>query len=121
VTFRKLRFLMIDNMGVAGEIAQRLELAEDGDIDGSAEGLLQLVESSDPVAQQKRTQCIGAEREGSHNVIVPTMAIPHDRYYNKFVGIGHDSQGTTERLCFTVQIAIHALKARIVEKMGYDR
>jgi len=62
-------------MGVAGEVVQRFEFAEDGDIDGSAEGLLQLVERGDLVAQEKLVQRIGAEREGSHNVIVPTVAI----------------------------------------------
>ncbi len=62
-------------MGVAGEITQRLEFAEDGDIDRRAESVFQLIHSSDLVAQQKRAQVIGAEGEGSHNVIVPI-----DRY-----------------------------------------
>jgi hypothetical protein len=38
-------------MGIAGEIIQRLEFAEDSDIDGRAESLFQLVQSGDPVAQ----------------------------------------------------------------------
>ena len=59
-------------MGIAGEVIQRFEFAEDGDIDRSAESLFQFVQSGDFVAQQKRAQCIGAEGEGSHNVIVPT-------------------------------------------------
>jgi len=59
-------------MGIAGEVIQRLEFAEDRDIDRGAEGLFQFVQSSDFVAQQKRAQGIGAEGEGSHNVIVPT-------------------------------------------------
>ncbi len=59
-------------MGVAGEVVQRFEFAEDSDIDGSAESLLQLVEGGDLVAQQKCLQRIAAEREGSHNVIVLT-------------------------------------------------
>jgi hypothetical protein len=37
-------------MGIAGKVAQRLELAEDGEIDGSAEGLLHFIEGGDPVA-----------------------------------------------------------------------
>src|SRR3989304_1939572 len=70
-------------MGIAGEVIERFELAEDGDVDGVAEGLLHFVEGGDLVAQQKRAQCIGVVGEGSHNVIVPTAAIPPDRYYNK--------------------------------------
>ena len=70
-------------MGVAAEVIQWFELAKDGDVDGAAEGLLHFVEGGDLIAQQKRAQCIGAVGEGSHNVIVPTTAIPHDRYYNK--------------------------------------
>ena len=58
-------------MGVAGEVIQRLEFAEDRDIDGGAEGLFQFVEGGDLVAQQQRAQFIGAEGERSHNVIVP--------------------------------------------------
>ena len=34
-------------MGVAGEVIQRLEFAEDGDVDGGAEGLFQFVEGGD--------------------------------------------------------------------------
>ena len=59
-------------MRVAGEVIQRLELAEDGDIDAGTEGLLQLVESGDLVAQQQRAQFIGAKGDRPHNVIVPT-------------------------------------------------
>src|SRR5664279_4592486 len=73
-------------MGVAGEVIEQFELAEDGDVDGVAEGLLHFVEGSDLVAQQERAQCIGAVGEGPHNVIVPTKAIPPDRYYNKLSG-----------------------------------
>jgi hypothetical protein len=51
-------------MGIAGEVIQRFEFAEDSDVDGSAESLFQFVPSGDLVAQQKRTQCIGAEGEG---------------------------------------------------------
>jgi hypothetical protein len=70
-------------MGVAGEVIQRFELAEDGDIDRGAEGLLHFVEGGDLVAQQKRAQFIGAVGDGSHNVIVPIAMIPPDRHYNK--------------------------------------
>ena len=59
-------------MGVAGEIIQRFEFAEDGDIDRSAEGLFEFVKSGDLVAKEQRSQFIGAKRKGSHNVIVPT-------------------------------------------------
>ena len=58
-------------MGVAGEIIQRLEFTEDGDIDRRAEGLFEFLESGDFVAQQKGAQVIGAEGKGPHNVIVP--------------------------------------------------
>src|SRR6266851_6274128 len=70
-------------MGVADEVIQGFELAEDGDIDRGAEGLLQFVESGDLVAQQKRAQFMGVEGEGPHNVIVPTATVPPDRNYNK--------------------------------------
>src|ERR1017187_5023660 len=70
-------------MGVAGEVIQRSELAEDGDINEGTEGLLQFVEGGDLVAPQKRAQPIGAEGDGSHNVIVPTATNPYDRNYNK--------------------------------------
>src|SRR5580658_11144686 len=70
-------------MGVAGKVGQRLELAEDGEIDGSAEGLLHLIEGGDLVAQQKTAQFVGTIGEGPHNVRVPTIMIPPDRYYNK--------------------------------------
>jgi hypothetical protein len=59
-------------MGVAGQIIQRFEFAEDRYVDRGAESLLQLVQSGDLAAQQQRTQWIGAEGEGPHNVIVPT-------------------------------------------------
>ena len=65
-------------MGVAGEVIQGYELAEDGDIDRGAEGLLQFAERGDLVAQQKRAQFIGVEGEGPHNVIVPTTTVPPD-------------------------------------------
>src|SRR5713226_1518971 len=72
-------------MGVAGEIIQRFEFTEDGDVDRGTESLFQFVQSGDLVAQQKRAQFIGAEGEGSHNVIVPTALCPPDRNYNKLV------------------------------------
>jgi Rhodopirellula transposase DDE domain len=59
-------------MGVAGEITQRLEFPKDGNVYRGAESLFQFVQSGDLIAQQKRAQFIGAEREGPHNVIVPT-------------------------------------------------
>ena len=59
-------------VGVAGEIIQQLKFTEDGDVDRRAQSLFQFIQSGDLVAQQKRAQFIGAEGEGSHNVIVPT-------------------------------------------------
>ena len=47
-------------MRVAGEVAQRFELAEDSDIDRGTEGVLQFVERGHLVAQQKGAQFIGA-------------------------------------------------------------
>src|SRR5271169_1414847 len=70
-------------MGIAGEVIERLELAENGDVDRVAQGLLHFVEGGDLVAQQKRAQFIRVVGEGSHNVIVPTTALPPYRYYNK--------------------------------------
>jgi len=70
-------------MGVAGEIVQRLELAEDRDIDRGAEGLLQFVKGGDLAAQEQRTQFIGAKRERPHNVIVPVTYTLYVRNYNK--------------------------------------
>ena len=63
-------------MGVTAEVIQRLEFAEDGDVDGSAESLLEFVQSGDFISQQKRAQSIGAEGCWSHNVIVPTGTDP---------------------------------------------
>src|SRR6266436_5643064 len=71
-------------MGVTGEIIQRLEFAEDRDIDRGAEGLFEFVESGDLAAQKQRTQFIGSKGERSHNVIVPTAYAPYVRNYNKF-------------------------------------
>src|SRR5271169_1022684 len=73
-------------MRVTGEIIQRLELAEDGDVDRSAEGLLHIVESGDLKTQQKRAQVLRAVGDGSHNVIVPIKEKPPDRNYNKSGG-----------------------------------
>src|ERR1700688_3609611 len=70
-------------MGVAGEVIQRLEFAEDRDIDRGAEGLLQFVERGDLASQEQRAQFIGAAGERPHNVIVPVNADPYVRNYNK--------------------------------------
>src|ERR1039457_2527130 len=70
-------------MGVAGDVIQRLEFAEDGHIDCGAEGLFQFIEGGDLATQQQRTQFIGAEGERSHNVIVPAKRWPSTRNYNK--------------------------------------
>lgn len=39
-------------MGVAGQVIERFEFAEDGDIDGGAEGVFQFIEGGDFVTQQ---------------------------------------------------------------------
>src|ERR1700681_4495231 len=70
-------------MGVAGDIIQRLEFAEDRQIDSGAEGLFQFIEGGDLATQQHRTQFIGAEGERSHNVIVPIIWSLPIRNYNK--------------------------------------
>src|ERR1700730_18563066 len=70
-------------MGIAGEVIQRLEFAEDRNIDRGAEGLFQLVESGGLAAQKQRTQLTGAEGERPHNVIVPIIPGPPVRNYNK--------------------------------------
>ncbi len=58
-------------MRITAEVVQRLQFSEDGDVDGSAESVLEIIQSGDFIAQQKRAQCIGAEGSWSHNVIVP--------------------------------------------------
>jgi hypothetical protein len=70
-------------MGIAGEVIERPEFAEDGDIHRGAESLFQFVQGGDLVAQQKHAQSIGAEREGAHNVRVPTDIKLSCRNYNK--------------------------------------
>ena len=92
-------------MRVAGEVIQRPELAEDGDIDGGTEGLLQLVEGSDLVVQQQRAQCIGAEGNRPHNVIVPTWSVSPDRNYNKS---NHPLQLTTKQLPAAILLGMTA-------------
>lgn len=73
-------------LGVAGEVIEGFGFAENGDIDGGAEGLLQLIEGGDLVTQQQRAQFIGAEGERSHKVIVPTGIIPPTRNHNNTEG-----------------------------------
>jgi len=58
-------------MRITAEVVQRLEFTEDGDVDGSAESVLEIIQSGDFVAQQKRAQSIGAEGSWPYNVIVP--------------------------------------------------
>src|SRR6266699_1649213 len=87
-------------MGVAGEIIQRFEFAEDSDIDRGAEGLLKFIQGGDLVAQEQRSQLIGAKRKGPHNVIVPTITISPVRYYNKTQALGHCLQKPPEPCYF---------------------
>ena len=60
-------------MGVAGEIVQRFEFAEDGDSSLGAEGLLEFQQRGDFVAAEQVAQRGRAESGGSHNGIVPTL------------------------------------------------
>jgi len=48
-------------MRITAEAVQRLQFSGDGDVDGSAESVLEIIQSGDLLAQQKRAQCIGAE------------------------------------------------------------
>jgi hypothetical protein len=83
--------------------------------------LLQFVEGGDLVAQQKRAKCIGAVGGGSHNVIVPAIPIPTDRYYNK-PGRGWprltEDHGTA---VFEGWESASHFEDQTVGKTGYDR
>ena len=71
-------------MGVAGQVVEELELAEDREIGRGSEGLLEFGEGSDFVAQQVLAEDLGIEGEGSHNVIVPAARRLHSElYHNK--------------------------------------
>jgi len=70
-------------MRITAEVVQWFQFSEDGDVDGSAESVLEIIQSGDSLAQQQGAQCIGAEGSWSHNVIVPIGAGPPDRNYNK--------------------------------------
>src|ERR1700689_1868427 len=59
-------------MGVAGDVAERLQFSEDRDIGRRAKGLFEFVEGGNLGTHEQRAQFVGAVREGSHNVIVPT-------------------------------------------------
>jgi hypothetical protein len=58
-------------MRVAGEIVERFQLAEDRDIDGGAERLLQLGERGDSLPVQVSAEDVCVEGDGAHNVRVP--------------------------------------------------
>lgn len=58
-------------MGVAGEVVEELELAKDSEAGSGTEGLPQLREGGDFVAQQVLAKALGVEGDGPHNVIVP--------------------------------------------------
>src|ERR1700686_520982 len=70
-------------MRVAGEVIQRLEFAEDRDVDRGAQSLFQFVERGGLASREQTAQFIGAEGEGPHNVIVPVNLDPYVRNYNK--------------------------------------
>jgi hypothetical protein len=59
-------------MGVAGEVAKWLELAEDGDGGGCTESFLELGESGGFMAQKVLAEGVGIEGERAHNDRVPT-------------------------------------------------
>ena len=58
-------------MRITAEVVQRLQFSENGDVDGCAESVLEIIQSGDFIAQQKSAQRIGAEGCWPHNVIVP--------------------------------------------------
>ena len=58
-------------MGIAGQVVENFEFAKDGEVGGGAEGLLQLRQGGDFVAQEVFAKELGVEGGGSHNVIVP--------------------------------------------------
>ena len=60
-------------MGVAGEIVQLLEFAEDGEIRIRAQDTLQFGQISDFALMEVPAQCGGVEGSRAHNVRVPTL------------------------------------------------
>jgi hypothetical protein len=58
-------------MGVAGQVVEKFEFPKDGEVGGGAQGLLQLWQGSDFVAQEVFAKELGVKRDGPHNVIVP--------------------------------------------------
>src|SRR5260370_14081410 len=99
-------------MGVAGEVGQGFEIAEDSDMDRGAEGMFNLGESGQLVTQQKAAQFIGAVGEGSHYVIVPTGTIPTVRNYNKSQRSWLPLKKSTKRLFFRVTAAPRTSEVR---------
>jgi len=59
-------------MGITGQIAERLQLAENGKANIGAKSMFQLGKSRDFVAQQILPQNLGIESSGPHNVRIPT-------------------------------------------------
>ena len=69
-------------MGITGQIAERLQLAENGKANIGAKSMFQLGKSRDFVAQQILPQKLGIESSGPHNVTIPTRLLLECRYYN---------------------------------------
>ena len=85
-------------MGIAGEIVEWLEFSEDGQVDRGAKGTFEFIEGGDLGLPQVLTQDIGVKEGRSHNVIVPTKALPY-RHYNKTSSVmsttAEDAQATS--------------------------
>ena len=69
-------------MGVAGEVVERFEFAENGEIGGSAESGLEFGKGSDFVFEQVLAKSLGIEGERSHNDIDPNGAYQQSELYH---------------------------------------
>ena len=58
-------------VGIAGQVVEQFEFAKDSGVGGGAEGLLQLRQGGDFVAQEVFAKELGVEGGGPHNDIVP--------------------------------------------------
>jgi hypothetical protein len=62
-------------MGIAGEVIEELEFAENGEVGAGPESLFEFGQGGDFVAPQVLAEGLGIEGEWAHNVIVPTEPI----------------------------------------------
>ena len=63
--------------GCSWKGVEEFEFAKDGEIGGGAEGLLQLRQGGDFMAEKVFAKELGVERDGPHNVIVPIRCSLH--------------------------------------------